>query len=181
MSQLAFVFQDVLLFNETIYENIRMGNPNATEAEVIAAAKAACCHDFITAMPDGYQTAIGEKGAKLSGGQKQRISIARAILKNAPIIILDEATAFIDPENEAQIQQAINALIQDKTLLIIAHRLSTIAEADRIVVLNEGRIVGSGRHHELLQSNDLYRYMWEAHVAAQGWTFEEQQVLSVGN
>jgi ATP-binding cassette subfamily B protein IrtA len=181
MSQLAFVFQDVLLFNETIYENIRMGNPNATEAEVIAAAKAACCHDFITAMPDGYQTSVGEKGAKLSGGQKQRISIARAILKNAPIIILDEATAFIDPENEAQIQQAINALIQDKTLLIIAHRLSTIAQADRIVVLNEGRIVGSGRHHELLQSNDLYRYMWEAHVAAQGWTFEEQQVLSVGN
>ncbi|NEP57559.1 MAG: ABC transporter ATP-binding protein [Symploca sp. SIO2G7] len=180
MSKIAFVFQDVVLFNDTIYENIRMGNPQASQEAIIAAAKAACCHNFIEAMPDGYQTVIGEKGAKLSGGQQQRISIARAILKDAPIVILDEATAFVDPENEAQIQGAISTLIQDKTLLIIAHRLSTITEVDQIVVVNEGRIVGKGKHKELLTTSDLYRQMWEAHVTAQGWTFESEQPISVG-
>ncbi|VEP17548.1 ABC transporter HlyB/MsbA family protein [Hyella patelloides LEGE 07179] len=181
MSQLAFVFQDVLLFNETIYENIRMGKPNATNEEVIAAAKIARCHEFISTMPDGYETSIGERGAKLSGGQKQRISIARAILKDAPIVILDEATAFIDPENESIIQQAISALVQNKTLLIIAHRLSTIAEADSIVVLDRGHIVAQGKHQELLAQCELYHHMWLAHVAAQGWTFEGQETLAVGN
>jgi len=175
MSKIAVVFQDVTLFNDTVYENIRMGNPHADEKAVIAAAKAAACHDFIEAMPEGYQTVVGEKGVKLSGGQQQRISIARAILKDAPIIILDEATAFIDPENEAQIQEAINRLVQSKTLLIIAHRLSTITEADQIILVDEGRIVGNGKHEELLKNNALYRQMWSAHVTAQSWTFEVKQ------
>ncbi|MEH2080297.1 MAG: ABC transporter ATP-binding protein [Nostoc sp.] len=172
MSKIAFVFQEVLLFNDTIQENVRMGNPNASEQDVIAAANFANCHEFIEALPNNYQTVVGERGVKLSGGQKQRISIARAILKDAPIIILDEATAFIDPENEAQIQQAISTLIKQKTLLIIAHRLSTIAEADQIIVVDEGQIVGQGKHEELLTQNDLYRKMWDAHVAAREWSFD---------
>ncbi|MBW4677716.1 MAG: ABC transporter ATP-binding protein/permease [Desmonostoc geniculatum HA4340-LM1] len=175
MSKIAVVFQDVMLFNDTVYENIRMGNPDADEKAVVAAAKAAACHEFIEAMPEGYQTVVGEKGVKLSGGQQQRISIARAILKDAPIIILDEATAFIDPENEAQIQEAINRLVQSKTLLIIAHRLSTITETDQIILVDEGRIVGNGKHEELLKNNALYRQMWSAHVTAQSWTFEVKQ------
>ncbi|YAF94013.1 MAG: ABC transporter ATP-binding protein [Nodularia sp. CChRGM 3473] len=181
MAKMAIVFQNVILFNDTIYENIRMGNPQADQAAVIAAAKAARCHDFITAMPEGYQTIIGEKGAKLSGGQQQRISIARAILKDAPIVIMDEATAFIDPENEAQIQEAIATLIQEKTLVIIAHRLSTITEADQIILLNKGQIIGKGKHEELLQTSALYRQMWDTHIAAQGWTFEGKDSVVVGN
>lgn len=178
ISRIAVVFQDVVLFNDTIYENIRMGNPAANQEAVIAAAKAACCHEFIEAMPKGYQTIVGEKGSKLSGGQQQRISIARAILKETPIIILDEATAFIDPENEAQIQEAINTLVQGKTLLIIAHRLSTITEVDQILLVNEGRIVGKGKHADLLNTNDLYHQMWKAHVDAQNWTFEVKQSVA---
>ncbi|HLP89911.1 MAG TPA: ABC transporter ATP-binding protein [Nostocaceae cyanobacterium] len=177
MSKIAFVFQDVVLFNDTIIENIRVGKPNATIEEVIAAAKAARCHEFISSFPDGYQTIIGERGAKLSGGQKQRISIARAILKDAPIIILDEATAFIDPENEVQIQAAIGELIQHKTLLIIAHRLSTIVEADQIILMHQGQIIGQGRHEELLQNSDLYKQMWQSHIAAQNWTFAGNQFV----
>lgn len=177
MSKIAFVFQDVVLFNDTIIENIRVGKPNATIEEVIAVAKVACCHEFISSFPNGYQTLIGERGAKLSGGQKQRISIARAILKDAPIIILDEATASIDPENEVQIQMAISELIQNKTLLIIAHRLSTIVEADQIILMNQGQIFGKGRHEELLRNSDLYKQMWQSHIAAQNWTFEGNQVL----
>lgn len=179
MSKIAIVFQNVVLFNDTIYENIRMGNPHASQEAVIAAAKAAQCHEFIQAKQDGYQTIVGEKGAKLSGGQQQRISIARAILKDAPIVILDEATAFIDPENEAQIQSAINSLIQDKTLLIVAHRLSTITEADQIFVIDRGQVVGKGKHEELLHTSPLYRQMWDTHVAAQGWTFESKQPVAV--
>ncbi|HLO49092.1 MAG TPA: ABC transporter ATP-binding protein, partial [Kamptonema sp.] len=179
MSKIAIVFQNVVLFNDTIYENIRMGNPNASQEAVIAAAKAAQCHEFIQAKQDGYQTIVGEKGAKLSGGQQQRISIARAILKDAPIVILDEATAFIDPENEAQIQSAINSLIQDKTLLIVAHRLSTITEADQIFVIDRGQVVGKGKHEELLHTSPLYGQMWDTHVAAQGWTFESKQPVAV--
>lgn len=179
MSKIAIVFQNVVLFNDTIYENIRMGNPHASQEAVIAAAKAARCHEFIQAKQDGYQTIVGEKGAKLSGGQQQRISIARAILKDAPIVILDEATAFIDPENEAQIQSAINSLIQDKTLLIVAHRLSTITEADQIFVIDRGQVVGKGKHEELLHTSPLYRQMWDTHVAAQGWTFESKQPVAV--
>ncbi|MEM6403824.1 MAG: ABC transporter ATP-binding protein, partial [Cyanobacteria bacterium P01_D01_bin.116] len=172
MSKIAVVFQDVILFNDSIYENIRMGNRNANQEQVITAAKAARCHEFIEAMPNGYETIVGEKGAKLSGGQKQRISIARAILKDAPIIILDEATAYIDPENEAQIQESINTLIKNKTLLIIAHRLSTITSAEQIIVVNEGKIDGQGKHEDLLNRNYLYQKMWKAHETAQNWTFK---------
>ncbi|TAG08074.1 MAG: ABC transporter ATP-binding protein [Oscillatoriales cyanobacterium] len=152
MSQVAFVFQDVFLFQDTIWENIRLGNPKASNAEVIEAAKMALVHEFVEALPQGYQTIAGARGAKLSGGQKQRIAIARAILKNAPIVVLDEATAFLD---------------QNKTLIVIAHRLSTITESDQIIVLNKGTIVDRGRHSELLQTSELYGKMWQAHNTVQ--------------
>ena len=168
----AFVFQDMFLFNDTIYENIRMGKEDVGEAEIIAAAQMAHCHEFIESLPRRYQTVIGERGAKLSGGERQRISIARAILNDAPIIILDEATAFVDPENEDLIQDAVGKLSAGKTLIIIAHRLSTITEANQIVVLDEGNIVEKGSHRELLQAGNLYRRMWEAHMRAQEWVFE---------
>jgi ATP-binding cassette subfamily B protein len=174
MSLVAFVFQDVILFNDTVYENIRMGREDASEEDVINAAKMAHCHEFISALPDGYQTIVGEQGAKLSGGEKQRISIARAILKDATIIILDEATAFVDPENEELIQDAIEKLAYGKTLIIIAHRLSTITEADQIIVLDEGKIVEKGTHEELIQAGNLYSRMWDAHVSAQDWKFETE-------
>ena len=174
MSLVAFVFQDVILFNDTVYENIRMGRENASEEDVITAAKMAHCHEFISALPDGYQTIVGEQGAKLSGGEKQRISIARAILKDAPIIILDEATAFVDPENEELIQDAIEKLAYGKTLIIIAHRLSTITGADQIIVLDEGKIVEKGTHEGLIQAGNLYSRMWNAHIAAQDWKFETE-------
>ena len=167
MSQITFVFQDVVLFNDTIYENIAMGNPDAASEAVIEAAKLARCHDFIQQLPDGYQTVIGEKGRFLSGGQKQRIAIARAILKDAPIVILDEATAFIDPENEVLIQSAISQLVRQKTLIIIAHRLSTIVNADQILVIDGGEIVSRGTHGELLANHQLYQQMWNAHVQTQ--------------
>jgi len=171
-SRTAFVFQDVFLFNDTIYENIRMGKEGVGEGEVIAAAQMAHCHEFIESLPRGYQTVTGERGAKLSGGERQRISIARAILKDAPIIILDEATAFVDPENEDLIQDAIGKLSAGKTLIIIAHRLSTITEADQIVILDGGKIVEKGTHPELLKAGNMYRRMWEAHMRAQEWVFE---------
>ncbi|MEG3847979.1 ABC transporter ATP-binding protein [Microcoleus sp. herbarium19] len=167
ISQVAFVFQDVFLFQDTIWENIRLGNPTASNAEVIEAAKMALVHEFVEALPQGYQTIAGARGAKLSGGQKQRIAIARAMLKNAPIVVLDEATAFLDPENEAKIQEAIGSLIQNKTLIVIAHRLSTITESDQIIVLDKGTIVDRGRHSELLQTSELYGKMWQAHNTVQ--------------
>ncbi len=175
MSLVATVFQDVTLFNDTIHENIRMGKEDATEEDVIAAARMAHCHEFIEALPEGYQTSIGEGGAKLSGGEKQRISIARAILKGAPIIILDEATAFVDPENEELIQDAIARLAEGKTLIIIAHRLSTITSSNQILVLSDGKIVEKGAHVELIQRENLYSRMWEAHVSAQDWKFETEE------
>nr|CBH37531.1 ABC transporter, permease protein [uncultured archaeon] len=175
MSLVASVFQEVTLFNDTIYENIRMGNAEATEGDVIAAAKMAHCHEFIEKLPAGYQTLIGEGGAKLSGGEKQRISIARAILKDAPIIILDEATAFVDPENEELIQDAITRLAEGKTLIIIAHRLSTITSSNQIIVMDEGKIVEKGTHEELLLAENLYSRMWKAHVSAQDWKFETEE------
>ncbi|MEM9541975.1 MAG: ABC transporter ATP-binding protein [Cyanobacteria bacterium P01_E01_bin.42] len=175
LSQMAFVFQEVSLFNDTIYNNIGMGNPNADREAVFAAAKAAQCHDFITALPQGYETIIGERGAKLSGGQKQRISIARAILKDAPIVILDEATAFLDPESEAQVQNAISQLVANKMLLVIAHRLFTIVDADQIIVMDNGQIRDRGTHGELLESCDIYRQLWNAHLQAKGWTLQERQ------
>jgi len=175
MNLVATVFQDVTLFNDTIYENIRMGKEDASDADVVAAAKMAHCHEFIKRLPAGYKTEIGEGGAKLSGGEKQRISIARAILKDAPIIILDEATAFVDPENEELIQDAIGKLAGGKTLIIIAHRLSTITYSNQIIVLDDGNIAEKGTHDELIQEKNLYNRMWSAHVSAQDWKFETEE------
>jgi ATP-binding cassette, subfamily B, bacterial len=173
MSLVSFVFQDVFLFNDTVAENIRIGKPDASDDEVIAAARAARCHDFITQeLSDGYATQVGENGSRLSGGQRQRISIARAILKDAPIVVLDEATAFVDPENESQIQAALSALMQaGKTMIIVAHRLHSIVGADQIAVVNEGRIEAHGRHEALLRECPLYHEMWDAHTQAGRWVF----------
>lgn len=162
MQNIGFVFQDNMMFYQTIYQNITMGMDRTYE-EVIAAAKIARCHDFIERLPNGYDTHFGDKGVHLSGGEQQRIQLARVVLKDAPILILDEATAFSDPENEQLIMEAFNAIIKDKTVLIIAHRLSTITEVNQIVVMNNGRVEGVGRHQELVETNDLYRKMWHAH------------------
>lgn len=166
----SFVTQDNFLFNCSIKENIRLGNPQATDDEVYEAAKAACCDDFIKKLEHGYDTSVGDAGNRLSGGEKQRISIARMILKNAPIIILDEATAFTDQENEEKIQQSIAALTKGKTLLVIAHRLSTIKNADQIIVLKDGQVENAGTHRQLLEEDDLYKDMWEAHIGARNWS-----------
>ena len=165
----GMVLQDTWLFKGTIMENIRYGRPDASMEEVQAAAKKARCYDFIMALPDGFDTVIGEAGNSLSGGERQRISIARAIMKDAPIIILDEATAFTDPENEDKLQRSIAALTKGKTLLVIAHRLSTIKNADNIVVLKNGAIEAAGTQEELLASCLLYKDMWLAHIGAQNW------------
>ena len=165
----SFVTQDNYLFRCSLLENIRLGNPAATDEEVKAAARAAQCEEFIAKLPQGYDTPAGEAGKRLSGGEKQRIAIARMLLKNAPIVILDEATAFTDPENEDKIQQSIAALTKGKTLLVIAHRLSTIRNADNIVVLKEGRILAEGTQEQLLESCPLYRSMWQAHIGAKAW------------
>ena len=162
---IAYVSQDNYLFDETIMENIRMGNPNATDEEVMKAAKMCCCHDFIMMLEHGYQTVVGGACGHLSGGERQRISIARAMLKNAPVIILDEATAYTDPENEALVQSSVAKLVQGKTLLVIAHRLSTIASADQIILINNGMVEASGTQDELLKKSPLYRQMWETHMA----------------
>ena len=162
--QVAFVSQDNYLFDDTIRENIRMGRMNATDAEVEAVAYDAGCDSFIKNLENGFDTKVGGGGAHLSGGERQRIAIARAMLKNAPIIVLDEATAYIDPENEAVIQSAVARLVKDKTVIVIAHRLSTITGADNIVVLKDGRIEAQGKHEELLASSPLYRDMWQAHM-----------------
>lgn len=169
LSNISMVFQSVYLFHDTIRANICFGKPDATEAEMIAAAKKACCHDFIQVLPNGYDTIVGEGGGTLSGGEKQRISIARAILKNAPIIILDEATASIDPENEHLIQAAISELTRGKTIITIAHRLATIQHADQILVVDDGRIAEAGTHAELMQKNGLYRRFTEIREKAEGW------------
>ena len=165
----SFVTQDNFLFRCSLLENIRLGNPNATDEEVKAAARAAQCEEFISKLPQGYDTPAGEAGKRLSGGEKQRIAIARMMLKNAPIVILDEATAFTDPENEDKIQRSIAALTKGKTLLVIAHRLSTIKNADNIVVLKEGRIVAQGKQDQLLESCPLYSDMWRSHIGAKNW------------
>ena len=148
-----------------------MGKSSATEEEIIAAAKIAQCHDFISDFPEKYDTQIGELGGKLSGGERQRISIARAVLKDSPILVLDEATAFTDPENEDMIQEALSSLMKNKTVIIIAHRLSTITEADQIIVVDDGRIADRGTHVELVEESKLYSGMWQAHTEALGWTF----------
>ncbi|EPY2273966.1 ABC transporter ATP-binding protein [Clostridium sporogenes] len=179
LSQLAdtvsFVTQDNFLFNYSIMENIRLGNPSASDEEVINAAKAACCHEFIKNLDNGYDTNAGEAGGKLSGGEKQRIAIARAILKNAPIVIMDEATAFTDPENEDKLQKSIAALTKGKTLLVIAHRLSTIRNADPIIVMEKGCIVDIGIHEELLKECELYKDMWQAHIGAKKWAANNEK------
>lgn len=163
-SEVAFVSQDNFLFDDTVMNNIRMGNTNATDGEVIAVSKQAGCDDFIRSLENGYQTKVGCGGAHLSGGEKQRISIARAMLKNSPIVVLDEATAYIDPENEVILQNAIAKLVTGKTLILIAHRLSTITSADKIVVVENGEIVSEGTHSELLQKSELYKDMWNSHI-----------------
>ena len=166
----SFVTQDNFLFDCSILENIRLGNPKASDEDVYAAARAACCDEFVNQLERGYHTTAGEAGGRLSGGERQRIAIARAILKNAPIVILDEATAFTDPQNEDKIQRSIAELTKGKTLLVIAHRLSTIKNANQIVVLDQGKAEAVGTHEALLQSNRLYKTMWEAHINAKGWS-----------
>ncbi|MGD8779160.1 MAG: ABC transporter ATP-binding protein [Ignavibacteria bacterium] len=175
MGHLSFVFQDGFLFFDTIEENIRMGNNKATKNEVIEAAKAAQCHEFIEKLPDGYNTFVGEGGTYLSGGEQQRIGIARAILKNSPVIILDEATAYADPENEGKILDGLASLIKDKTVIIIAHRLSTIVNADRILVVDNGEIVQRGTHDELSTVEGLYKNMWETYSRSREWTIEKER------
>ncbi len=169
MENFSFVFQRVYLFEDTIANNIRFGRPEASMEEVIKAAKKAACHDFITALPDGYETVIGEGGATLSGGEKQRIAIARAIMKDAPIIILDEATANVDPENEKELTEAIENLTKQKTIIMIAHRLKTVRSADKIVVIDKGRIVQEGRHEELAEQEGIYRNFITGRKQAVSW------------
>lgn len=169
LKNISMVFQNVYLFHDTIENNIKFGCPDATHEQVVEAAKKACCHDFISALPQGYDTVIGEGGSTLSGGEKQRISIARAMLKDAPIILLDEATASVDPENEVHLQQAISALVKNKTLIVIAHRLSTIRDADQILVVDNGKIVEKGVHAELIQQKGIYQKFWNIRQKARNW------------
>lgn len=176
MRQVSFVFQDIFLFKQSILDNIRMGNRNATEEQVIAAAKAAQCHEFISKLPEGYHTVVGTKGVHLSGGERQRIAIARAIIKDSPIIVLDEATAFSDPENEYLIQKAFEKLMQNKTVIIIAHRLSTIRNADKIIVMEKGQIVESGKHDDLVAAGGRYFQMWNHYTEAINWKLNGKAV-----
>ncbi len=169
LSHISMVFQDVYLFHDTIEANIRMGKPDATMEEIMEAAGTAACHDFISTLPEGYQTIVGEGGSTLSGGEKQRISIARALLKNAPIVLLDEATASLDPENEVLIQQAISALVAEKTVIVIAHRLQSVCNADQIIVLDNGAVKETGVHEQLLSQNGLYARLWEEQNRAGNW------------
>ncbi len=169
MANFAFVFQSVYLFADTIENNIKFGRQDATHEDVVEAAKKACCHDFISKLPDGYNTVIGEGGASLSGGEKQRISIARAIMKDAPVIILDEATANVDPENEKDLVDAIDALTREKTIIMIAHRLKTVRHADQIFVVDKGRIAQHGTHEELIQQEGIYKRFVDARTQAVGW------------
>lgn len=169
LSNISMVFQNVYLFHDTIRKNICFGKPDATEEEMIEAAKKARCHDFIMALPDGYDTVVGEGGGSLSGGEKQRISIARAILKDAPIIILDEATASVDPENEHLIQAALSELTKGKTIVTIAHRLATIEQADQILVVDDGQIVQRGTHKELVEVPGKYQDFVNIRSQSEGW------------
>lgn len=176
MRHVSFVFQDIFLFKQSILDNIRMGNPQASEEEVIAAAKAAQCHEFISKLPNGYHTVVGTKGIHLSGGERQRIAIARAIIKNSPIIVLDEATAFSDPENEYLIQKAFEKLMQGKTVIIIAHRLSTIRNADHIIVMEKGHLTEEGKHDDLVAVGGRYAKMWNHYTEAIDWKISGKAV-----
>lgn len=169
LKKVSMVFQDVYLFQDTIRNNIRYGREDATQEEIEAAAKEACCHDFIMKLPHCYDTMVGEGGSTLSGGERQRISIARAILKNAPVILLDEATSSLDPENEVEMQKAISRLIKGRTVIMIAHRLKTVVKADSILVLEKGKLIEQGRHEELLKQDGLYAKLWELQAKTKGW------------
>ena len=169
LSNISIVMQNVVLFADSIYENIRLGNRNATREQVIEAAKKAQIHDFIAGLPEGYDTRVGENGVGLSGGQKQRISIARAFLKNAPIVVLDEITSNVDPVNETKIQKAVSALAKGRTVLVIAHHLRTIQTADQILVFDQGSLVEQGAHSLLLEKGGLYAQLWKAQEVAKGW------------
>lgn len=170
MSHVSVVFQDVYLFQDSIAANIRFGRPDASDEEVVEAAKAARCHDFITSLPMGYETMVGEGGCTLSGGERQRISIARAILKNADIVLLDEATASLDPENELEVQHAIDRLVYGRTVVVIAHRLRTIQRADQIVVVDGGAVAEVGTHDELIERGGHYARLWKIQSEASGWS-----------
>ncbi len=173
MDMVGFVFQDTFMFSDTVYENIRMGMEDAKEEDIIRSAKDAQCHEFIEELPERYKTIIGEAGTiHLSGGERQRIALARIILKNAPIIVLDEAIAYADAENEVKIQNAFAEIMKGKTVIVIAHRLSTITDADQIIVIDEGKIAEKGTHTQLLRSEKLYKRMWDVHTSAQKWTFD---------
>jgi len=175
MKKVSFVFQDVFLFKQSIMDNIRIGNLSATDEEVIAAAEAAQCHEFIRRLPQGYHTVIGTKGVHLSGGEQQRIVIARAIVKNAPIIVLDEATAFTDPENEYLIQKAFEKLMDKKTVIMIAHRLSTIRSANKIIVMDKGVLIEQGSHDELMKKKSKYYDMWEMYTKSLDWKIHSKE------
>lgn len=170
MKKISMVFQDVYLFQDTIVNNIRFGKENATDEEVVEAAKKACCYDFIMKLPKGFDTMVGEGGCTLSGGEKQRISIARAMLKDAPVVLLDEATASLDPENEVEVQKAIGELIAGRTVIVIAHRLKTVKDADNIIVLDNGRVAEQGTHEELMQQEGLYHRLWTIQARSSGWS-----------
>ena len=169
MKLMSIVFQKVYLFHDTIENNIKFGKPTVTHEEVVEAARRACCHEFIEKLPNGYQTIIGEGGSTLSGGEKQRISIARAILKDAPIVVLDEATAYADPENEEKMEAAIAELVKGKTLVVIAHKLPAIMNADQICVMDHGKLVATGKHQELIQSCPEYQKLWKAAQDSAEW------------
>ncbi len=173
LKNISMVFQDVYLFNDTILNNLRLAKPDATINEIMAVCKKACCHDFIMELPDDYNTVVGEGGSSLTGGEKQRISIARAILKDAPIILLDEATASLDPDNEKQIQTAISELVRNKTLVVIAHRLSTIKEADQILVMDKGKIIQQGVHQKLIEVDGQYHDFWQRRMQAGSWKISQ--------
>lgn len=177
MKSVSFVFQDVFMFNDSVLENIRMGDTSISKENVIEIAKAAQIHDFISGLENGYDTIIGSEGTYLSGGEKQRIAIARAIAKDSPIIVLDEATSYADVENEVKIQEALKVLLKNKTVIIIAHRLSTIKNSDQILVFNNGEITERGKHEDLLEMNGIYNKMWNIHMDAVDWTIGDKVLI----
>lgn len=169
MNLVSFVFQNSKLFKGTLLDNILFSKPNATMEEVMKAAKFACCDEFVSKMPNGYNTVIGENGSMLSGGERQRLSIARALLKDAPIILLDEATASLDVENESKVQEALSRLIKNKTVLVVAHRMRTIQEAEHIVVLKDGKVSEEGTHNELMNNDGVYNRLWNLQMKSSNW------------